>query len=125
MSTLKVNTLEEATVGGATFYTTKAWITFNGNGTVAILESGGISSLTDIGTGEYGPNFASVMSNADYSVSGTSKDNTATNACRAVAGASNQTNTTSVLKVLIVPLNTSAGHVSGADASYVALSVHI
>jgi hypothetical protein len=52
MSTLKVNTLEEATAGGATFYTAKAWVTYSMDGTASITADGGVSSLTDLGTGE-------------------------------------------------------------------------
>ena len=57
MSTLKVNTLEEATVGGATFYTNKAWVNFNGTGSVSIRADGGVSSITDYGTGNYNVNY--------------------------------------------------------------------
>jgi hypothetical protein len=67
MSTLKVNTLEEATVGGATFYTAKAWVNFIGGGTVTIRDSGNVSSITDNGTGEYYANFSSAMSDVNYS----------------------------------------------------------
>ena len=69
MSTLKVNTLEEATAGGATFYTSKAWINFNGQGTVAIRGSGNVSSLTDITTGKYGVNLSSVTTDANGAAS--------------------------------------------------------
>ena len=53
MSTLKVNTLEEATSGGATYFTAKAWVNFNGTGTVAIRDDGAVSSISDNGTGDY------------------------------------------------------------------------
>jgi len=66
MSTIKVNTLEEATVGGATFYTAKAWVNFNGTGTVAIRDDGNVSSITDYRAGEYGVNYTSNFSNANY-----------------------------------------------------------
>ena len=68
MSTLKVNTLEEATAGGATFYTSKAWVNFNGQGTVSIRADGNVSSLTDNGAGRYQVNFSSNFSDANYSV---------------------------------------------------------
>ena len=70
MSILKVNTLEEATVGGATFYTTKAWITFNGTGTVAIRDDGNVSSITDDGTGVCTSNFSTNLSGSNYAVTG-------------------------------------------------------
>ena len=67
MSTLKVNTLEEVTVGGATFYTAKAWVNFNGTGTVAIRADGNVSSITDISVGQYTVNFSTSMIDASFS----------------------------------------------------------
>lgn len=72
MSTLKVNTLEEATAGGATFFTAKAWVNFNGTGTVAIRNDGNVSSITDNGTGDYTVNFTTAMPDTDFSVLGIS-----------------------------------------------------
>jgi len=71
MSTLKVNTLEEATSGGATFFTAKAWVNFNGKNTVAIRADGNVSSITDNGTGNYNVNLSSASSDANYSASAT------------------------------------------------------
>ena len=45
----------------------KAWINFNGSGTVAIRDSYNFSSLTDDGTGLYKANFSTVMSDTNYS----------------------------------------------------------
>jgi hypothetical protein len=67
MSTLKVNTLEEATAGGATYFTAKAWVNFNGTGTVAIRADGNVSSITDEGTGQYKANFSTSFSDGNYS----------------------------------------------------------
>lgn len=66
MSTIKVNTLEEATAGGATYYTAKAWVNFNGTGTVAIRADGNVSSITDNGTGNYTVNFDAAVESANY-----------------------------------------------------------
>jgi len=46
----------------------KAWVNFNGTGTVAIRDSYNVSSITDNGTGKYTVNFSNNMSNANYSV---------------------------------------------------------
>ena len=46
----------------------KAWVNFNGTGTVAIRTSYNVSSLTDDGTGKYDVNFSTAMSDNDYSV---------------------------------------------------------
>jgi len=50
--------------------TAKAWVNFNGTGTVAIRDDFNVSSITDNGAGDYTINFSSAMSNANYSVSG-------------------------------------------------------
>jgi hypothetical protein len=50
----------------------KAWVNFNGSGTVAIRGSFNVSSITDLGTGSYAINFTTPMTNANYSVVGSS-----------------------------------------------------
>ena len=47
----------------------KAWVNFNGTGTVAIRASYNVSSITDNGTGEYTVNFTTAMADANYAVS--------------------------------------------------------
>jgi hypothetical protein len=46
----------------------KAWVNFNGTGTVAIRASYNVSSITDNGTGAYTVNFATALVDANYSV---------------------------------------------------------
>lgn len=53
-------------VGAA--YGCRAWVNFNGTGTVAIRASGNVSSITDNGTGDYTVNFTTSMPDANYSV---------------------------------------------------------
>lgn len=48
-------------------YTAKAWVNFNGTGTVAIRASGNVSSITDNGTGDYTVNFTTAMTDINYS----------------------------------------------------------
>jgi len=54
--------------GSAPSYAARAWVNFNGTGTVAIRASGNVSSITDNGTGDYTVNFATAMPDANYSV---------------------------------------------------------
>ena len=54
----------------ATAYGCRAWVNFNGTGTVAIRDSGNVSSITDNGTGYYTINFANAMPDADYAAAG-------------------------------------------------------
>ena len=49
----------------------KAWVHFDGSGTVAIDDSYNTSSITDRGTGLYKVNFSTAMSNTSYTASGT------------------------------------------------------
>ena len=46
----------------------KAWVNFNGTGTVAIRGAFNVSSITDNGTGRYKVNLATAMPDANYSV---------------------------------------------------------
>ena len=45
----------------------RAWVNFNGTGTVAIRASFNVSSITDNGTGDYTVNFTTAMPDANYS----------------------------------------------------------
>ena len=61
-------------VGGAPMYTCRAWVNFNGTGTVAIRASGNVSSITDNGVGNYTVNFTAAMPHANYSTVATGSD---------------------------------------------------
>jgi len=54
--------------GSAPIYACRAWVNFNGTGTVAIRASGNVSSITDNATGDYTVNFATALPDANYSV---------------------------------------------------------
>jgi hypothetical protein len=54
-------------VGTAPGYMARAWVNFNGTGTVAIRASGNVTSITDNGTGDYTINFTTAMPDANYS----------------------------------------------------------
>jgi len=53
-----------------TAYGVRAWVSFNGAGTVSINASGNVSSITDNAVGNYTVNFATNMPDINYSVSG-------------------------------------------------------
>ena len=50
----------------ATAYGCRAWVNFDGTGTVSIRDSGNVSSITDNGTGNYGVNLTTAMPDANY-----------------------------------------------------------
>jgi hypothetical protein len=52
--------------GSAPSYSARAWVNFNGTGTVAIRASGNVSSITDNGTGAYTVNFTNAMPDVNY-----------------------------------------------------------
>jgi hypothetical protein len=52
--------------GSAPIYACRAWVNFNGTGTVAIRASGNVSSITDNGAGNYTVNFTTAMPDANF-----------------------------------------------------------
>ena len=54
----------------ATAYGCRAWVNFNGTGTVAIRASGNVSSITDSGVGRYEINLTTALADANYAVTG-------------------------------------------------------
>ena len=52
----------------------RAWVNFNGTGTVAIRASYNVASITDNGTGNYNVNFTTAMPDANYAVTGMSRN---------------------------------------------------
>jgi len=50
----------------AVAYGCRAWVNFNGTGTVAIRASGNVSSITDNGTGRYTVNLTTAMPDVNY-----------------------------------------------------------
>lgn len=58
--------LDGAQSGSAPIYAARAWVNFNGTGTVAIRGSANVSSITDSGTGAYTVNFTNAMPDANY-----------------------------------------------------------
>jgi hypothetical protein len=63
----------------ATAYGCRAWVNFNGTGTVAIRSSGNVTSITDNGTGDYTVNFTNAMPDANYSSVGACAKNDGNN----------------------------------------------
>lgn len=70
MSTLRVNSLLNAagTATPAIDGLAKAWVNFNGQGTVAIRAAFNVSSITDNGTGQYTVNLTTAMPDANYGI---------------------------------------------------------
>ena len=76
MSTLKVGTIQN-TSGGASSTPEqieqgriKAWVQFQGSGTVSIRDDFNVSSITDHGTGDYTITYSTAFSNINYCLVG-------------------------------------------------------
>ena len=61
----------------APVYGVRAWVSFNGTGTVAIRGSANVSSITDNGTEDYTVNFTTNMPDTNYAATFTPQDGTA------------------------------------------------
>mgnify|MGYP003132034856 CR=1 FL=1 len=69
--TIAADTLTHSTAGSiATNYvvngSAKAWVNFDGTGTISIRDGNNATSLTDSGTGLYSVNYTNNMANDDY-----------------------------------------------------------
>jgi hypothetical protein len=62
--------LDGAQTGSAPIFGTRAWVNFNGKGTVGTNASGNVSSITDNAVGIYTVNFTTSLPDGNYSVSG-------------------------------------------------------
>jgi hypothetical protein len=82
----------------------RAWVNFNGTGTVAIRASFNVSSITDNNTGNYYVNFTTAMSDVNYAIVTTALQNAAGTA---YANATSSANTASQALVLINQAGTS------------------
>lgn len=76
--------------GSAPSYSARAWVNFNGTGTVAIRASGNVSSITDNGVGDYTVNFTSAMPDSDYAVAGTLASNSSNSSTVVIVKATTQ-----------------------------------
>ena len=106
MSTLKVGTIQDTSGNNSSTPSevaqgrAKAWVNFNGTGTVAIREDFNVSSITDNATGQYTVTFTNAMADANFSfaVSGIKLlDN-------GVDGGGRQTPTSTTLKISFLDL---------------------
>lgn len=114
MSKLKTNEIiadKWTNSDGSENFKVRAWVNFNGTGVVSINSSGNVSSITDIGVGQYTLNFAKAFVDTKYAiVFGVSDILTgeATPKVLTTGGAANAPNLKTESSVTV-------GHVSGTD----------
>ena len=89
----------------------KAWVNFNGTGTVAIRDSYNVSSITDNSTGNYTVNYSTAFSNANYCVNASVRN------FSVIAASGGSITTTGVT------VNTNNASMTSEDTSYVFVSI--
>ena len=105
--------------GSAPVYACRAWVNFNGTGTVAIRASGNVSSITDNGTGDYTVNFTTAMPDANYSYSLSTRHQSGV--CRGIALGSTTEPATGSFR--IENYDFVAGAFSLKDVDYICVSI--
>ena len=111
MSTIKVNNLQNAS--GSSNSTpeeiqqgrAKAWVNFQGTGTVTIRDDYNVSSITDHATGQYTVNFSNAMPNANYAFTGITSSEGDSGHESIVSKHGGTTPTTSALRVRVTKSN--------------------
>jgi hypothetical protein len=103
--------------GSAPSYSARAWVNFNGTGTVAIRASGNVSSITDNGTGQYTVNFTTAMPDTNYNVVGAGRY-TSGNGGIIIQPGFDTTGTTSAIRIIAMPTTGTA-----VDAEYMNVSI--
>jgi hypothetical protein len=87
---------------GVSPYKVKAWVNFNGIGTVSIRSSGNVSSITDNGVGDYTVNFTTAMPNASYAATAMTGRAVANNDCGALFDYTGTNITTTSCRFIVV-----------------------
>ena len=97
----------------------KAWVNFNGTGTIATSDSFNHSSLTDHATGQYSNTISSAMGNITYAGQANGGE-PGTRDCHTMFPA-NSNFTTTVQRVRIAPSNSADGN---HDASVICITIN-
>ncbi len=124
MSTIKTNTLQNVAgtlsvpVDTVVQGSAKAWVNFNGTGTVAIRAAFNVSSITDNGVGDYTVNFTTAMPDANYGFSASSSRNSLANTNAGNAGIMTTAPSTNAIRI-----GTANGASGVEDALYVGVSI--
>ena len=136
MSTVKAANLQNTASGAPTIKNSsgteigqfaKAWVNFNGTGTVAIRDDFNVSSITDNGTGDYTINITTAMANTNYAVCANASLGTNTQWCSVyihtrTASPYTQAPTASAFRITVANDGTT---VTQQDNSQVAIAVFV
>ncbi len=117
--TIIADTLTHSTAGSVTTDfvvngSAKAWVNFNGSGTIAARNSLNTSGLVDNGTGDYNQNFTNSFSAADFAfVMGGKFDSGASNLTQPITNHYRTTQTSSTVRIGMQVPNTGADGFDG------------
>jgi hypothetical protein len=127
LSEIRANTISDAAgTGPVTLtgqYAAKAWVNFNGTGTVAIRDSGNVTSITDNGVGDYTTNFTTALADANYSVVCGRQTTTAQNRGKVCNVNTSTTPTTGLVRVTSGEISSVATYTAD-DSANVFVTVH-
>jgi len=107
LTTPNIDSAQIPTVSGtAPLYMCRAWVNFNGTGTVAIRGSGNVTSITDNGVGSYAVNLTTALTDTNYAcVMATKGSSGAGTPFLPVEHASLAARTTSSIAFYVIALN--------------------
>jgi hypothetical protein len=109
--------------GSAPSYTCRAWVNFNGTGTVAIRASGNVTSITDNGTGDYTVNFTTAMTDANYSAVATCVQRGATGVNRCIGFDGNSSEVATTYSTTAVRLLALASNGAAVDQNPITVAI--
>jgi len=101
----------------------RAFVNFNGTGTVAIRASFNVSSITDNGTGDYTVNFTTALPDINYSVNTTCSSNGTNNFIVTTVFTNASTGANVAPTTSAARINTGVYGVGTFDPTYVNVSV--
>jgi hypothetical protein len=108
----------------ATAYGCRAWVNFNGTGTVAIRASGNVTSITDNGTGDYTVNFTNAITDANYAATFGVKSATGVGTTQVEIPTSGGDPTTSALRInTVFVAGSPANNRTAIDAAIINVAV--
>jgi hypothetical protein len=120
LTTPTINSAQVATVSGtAPLYMARAWVNFNGTGTIAIRASGNVTDITDNGTGLYTVNFTTAISDANYSAIVSSTQTAAASGNQAIGIASD----TGSYSTTAVSIRSQSSGGADTDQAYVNVAI--
>lgn len=100
----------------------KAWVNFNGTGTVAIRAAFNVQSITDMGAGDYIINFTTAMVDANYAAVGSAESPDSTSGAGRFSLNSATAQSTTAVRVFTGTQNTSSFNVA-VDNARIAVAI--